>query len=61
MEEKFITTKEAADILHLAVETVRRFVRDGKLPAQRLPGGFYRVRLSDVEGMLQPAGRKDRS
>ena len=34
-----LNTKEAARLLHLHEESLRVFVREGKLPCHRLPGG----------------------
>ena len=34
-----LNTKQAARLLHLNVESLRMFVREGKIPCHRFPGG----------------------
>ncbi len=45
-----------AEILNLDIETVRRYARDGRLPAHRIPGTrkwiFYR---DEIESSLVPS------
>ena len=38
MTERFLTTQETADLLRLHVATVRRMVRERRLPSVKLPG-----------------------
>lgn len=47
-----ITTGEAADLLHVSVQTVRRWERTGDLAAVRTPGNQRRFRRADVEALL---------
>lgn len=50
-----ISLQEAATILGVSVDTVRRRVADGSLPAERITGShLMRVRRSDVEALLKP-------
>jgi len=46
-----ITAAGAAAILGVHKSTVTRWIAAGKLPAQRSPGGHYRIRPSDVAKM----------
>ena len=57
MTPHLLTARELADVLGLSVETILRWVRQGKLPAIRLPGGAIRFREDEVEGWLQ-SGRR---
>ena len=58
MDDELITTGEAARLLGArSVNTVKRLIREGRLPATR-PGAHYRVRRSDVL-RLAAAGRTD--
>jgi excisionase family DNA binding protein len=53
MTGRLLTAREVADMLGLrCTETVLRWVRDGKLPAIRLPGGAIRFRADVIEGLL---------
>lgn len=48
-----ITTGDAAAVLGVSVQTVRRWERSGHLPAVRTPGNQRRFRRSDVEALLE--------
>lgn len=52
MTDRLLTARELADVLGLSVETILRWVRQGKLPAIRLPGGAIRFREVEVEAWL---------
>lgn len=54
-----LTVSEAAEILRVAPETVRRRVRDGSLPACRLGTRSIRIRSTDVQGLATPAAAPD--
>ena len=49
-----LTTAEAADLLSVHVENLRKMVREGRIPAHRFPGGreirFLRQELIDWVG-----------
>lgn len=47
-DDRLISPAEAAQILGVSNETVRRWIRANKMPAVRTPGGGYRVRRSDL-------------
>ena len=50
---KLLTAREVAERFNLkCTETVLRWVRHGKLPAIRLPGGAIRFREEDIESCL---------
>lgn len=52
----FVTPQQAADILGVTDETVRRWVGAGRLPAKRVgPSGRYRILRSDLDGMVRAA------
>lgn len=51
----FLTPEEAAEALGIHVQTVRGYVRSGKLPALRLAGErAIRIRRADLEQVLEP-------
>ena len=43
---------EAADLVGVSVDTLRRWATDGKLPTQRTPGGQRTVRREDVAHLI---------
>jgi len=51
--EKMITINEAARILNVQKETVRRYIKNGLLIALTLPGGDYRLREQDLQQLLK--------
>ena len=53
MTEQLLTARVVAQQLGLTTETVLAWVRDGKLPAFRLPGGAIRFRPDDLEAWLE--------
>lgn len=48
-----LTTREAAQLLGIAVSTAQLWIENGALPAWKTPGGHRRVRLSDVSALLR--------
>jgi excisionase family DNA binding protein len=51
--EAFITVEEASKILRVRRETVRRYIKEGHLPASTLPGGDFRLFERDVLKLLK--------
>jgi excisionase family DNA binding protein len=51
----YLTPEQAAEALSIHVQTVRAYVRSGKLPAVRLAGErAIRIRRADLETVLEP-------
>jgi len=51
----YLTPKEAARALAIHVQTLRAYVRSGKLPALRLAGErAIRIRRADLDKVLEP-------
>jgi excisionase family DNA binding protein len=48
---ELVTLHDAASMLHVTVETVRRYVREGRFPAARV-GRRYLLRKQDVAQYL---------
>lgn len=51
---RFIRQEAAAERWDVSVDTIRRLIRDGKLPAYRLNGRIIRVRIDDVDRCFKP-------
>lgn len=49
---KLYTTEEVAEILKYDVQTIRRFIREGKLPGHKI-GKEYRIQEEDFEFFLK--------
>jgi len=52
--EAYYTLEEAAQMLKLHPQTLRRWIRSGKLSARRF-GNQFRLRPEDIERAAQPA------
>lgn len=52
MEDRLLKLAEAALLLGVTPQTVRQWDKDGKLRCVRTPGGHRRVRLSEVQKMM---------
>lgn len=57
-EAPFLTVSQATERLseaglNVSRDTVQRWCRDKKLPSVTLPGGYYRIRVEDVDALLQ--------
>lgn len=45
------TTEQAAEVLQINIQTLRKWIREGKLPASKL-GSDYRITGQDVKNFL---------
>ena len=58
--EKLYSPEEAADYLGVHVQTVRAWIRSGRLRASRLAGQrAIRIRASDLQSVLEPVAPGD--
>ncbi len=53
MEQRFYTTEEVAKLLQVDPESVRRYVRSGKLRAVKLGGKFIRIEKNDLNKFIE--------
>ncbi len=54
MSARLLSTGQAARLCAVTPDTVLKWIRSGKLPAQRTPGGHHRVDVSDLRRILEP-------
>lgn len=52
MEEEYLRVNEVAKLLHVRIETVRRYIQQGSITAVILPGGDYRIAESELNKLL---------
>lgn len=52
---QLLTVGEAADIVGVSVDTIKRWEKIGHITSGRTPNGHRRFRRADVERLLQPA------
>lgn len=58
--ERLMTPEEVAEYLKVHVQTVRTWIRSGRLPARRVAGlRALRVRSTDVMNLLEPLGEAE--
>lgn len=53
MSPQLLTARAVADTLDVCTETVLRWIRNGELPAIRLPGGAVRILKAELYDWLQ--------
>lgn len=49
-----VTVAEAADLLHVNQSTIRRWIREGKLPAYRIGERRLALRVADLDQVVSP-------
>lgn len=54
MDSNLVNVTQAANTLGVKPETVRRYIREGVLPAKRLPGGGLRINGDALDEVLKP-------
>jgi excisionase family DNA binding protein len=54
IEEQYLTVAEAARLLRVAPSTIRRWIREGDLPAYRMGKRRLALRRTDVDTMIAP-------
>lgn len=59
-ESELLTPSEAAIELRTTAATIKRWLRDGRLPGVRLPSGEWRVVADDLRALRVPQVRNHR-
>ena len=54
--KEYYTTKEVAELLQIDVQTVRRYIREGKLKATRISKNIQRIAAEEIDFLF---GKKD--
>jgi len=52
------TTQQAAEVLQINVQTVRKYIREGKLKASRFETQDYRITGEDIKSFLDGCDKK---
>lgn len=55
LDEEYLTVAEAATLLRVAPSTIRRWIREGDLPAYRLGRRRVGLRRDDLSRLITPA------
>jgi excisionase family DNA binding protein len=55
MDEEFVTVAEAATLLRVAPSTIRRWIREGNVPAHRIGRRRVALRRADLACLITPA------
>lgn len=56
MTDRWLTTRDAAERLHVSLRTIQLWVEGGILPAARTPGGHRRIPESAVDALAAQTG-----
>ena len=51
--EELLTVTEAAARARCTPDTIRAWIREGRLPNRKTPGGHFRLRPSELEAAMQ--------
>lgn len=51
--QNYYTTEEVAEMLKVTTESVRRWIRDGKLKSVKLSGKFIRISQEDLNAFIE--------
>jgi excisionase family DNA binding protein len=54
-----LTTRDAAELLGVAVSTAQQWIENGAIPSWKTPGGHRRVRLGDVQRVVSERGGQE--
>ena len=58
---KYYTAEEVAEMLKVTTESVRRWIRDGKLKSVKLSGKFIRISQADLDEFVKSMRGKSAS
>jgi len=53
-QDEFITVSEAAKALRVSVPTIKRWLKDGRIPAYHLGPRYIRIRRADLSRVVTP-------
>jgi len=53
MADELLTIEQVADKLQLHPDTIRRYIRERKLPSVRISGTVVRVKQSDLDKFIE--------
>jgi excisionase family DNA binding protein len=56
VDEEYVTVAEAAMLLRVAPSTVRRWIREGDVPAYRIGRRRVALKRDDLSNLITPAG-----
>ena len=56
VDEEYLTVAEAAALLRVAPSTIRRWIRQGDVPAHRIGRRRVALRRADLSRLITPAG-----
>ena len=48
MNNIFLTTRQAAQILNVSLSTLKKFIYSGQIKTLKTPGGHHRIRKRDL-------------
>lgn len=58
MDPQYCTVKDAAAFAGVSPQTIRKWIRDGRLPAAAPGGQKYFILRSDIEKIMTPTTQK---
>jgi excisionase family DNA binding protein len=61
LNEEYLTVAEAANLVRVSPSTIRRWIREGNLPAYRLGPRRVGLKRDDLSAMVAPIGKYPKS
>ena len=53
MDSELLTVAQTARYLQFSEKTIRRLIKDGRLPASKIGNRTWRIRTSDIDEYIQ--------
>lgn len=61
MSDRYLSPKSAAAVVGCHEDTLKKWARDGLIPATKTPGGWWRFDREDLEPFIGLLGRPDKA
>ena len=59
LPERTIPLEDAAEVYEVSVDTLRRWISEGKIRGYRFGPRFIRIEIDDLEALFVPLGPED--
>ena len=60
-EKEYVSTGQAAELCSVTPDTVLKWIKSGKIPANRTPGGHYRISTGTLHSIIETESLEEES